>query len=115
MRNGEPTWKKRLGVFELPFDILTQISFPTEKQIEELKKDIEVNGLKNPLEINWLLEPTKWGQLRIFKGNQRIEALKRLGWVKAPCYLTIEGYPDNEGLGEIISLLFRSILIVIQK
>lgn len=116
MRNGEPTCKKRFGPFLLNLDDLTQISFPRDggKAVTLLTEDIRVNGMKDPLEINLLLEETLWHQLRIFQGNQRIQALRNLGIKQAPCYLTIEGYPDNEGLGKTIKSLFLSIPTITQ-
>ncbi len=110
MRLGVPTWSKRFGPFDIDLDDLTQISFPKDggKRVEEIKKDIEINGLKYPLEVHWWLEESKWDKLEIYKGNQRFEALRKLGWKKAPCYLTIEGYQDNEGIGKVITLLLEN-------
>lgn len=102
MRLGEPNWNTCIGVFEIELDKLTQISIPKEKAVEKLKNDIKKSGLKNPLEIRWTLDEEHLGQLRIFKGNQRIEALKKLGWQKAPCRITVEGYKDTEIIGEIL-------------
>lgn len=111
MRTGSPTWKIKIDLINLKLDCLTQISFPKDKNQEQfidnvLTEDIKNNGLLHPLEINLLLEETKWHELRVFKGNQRIRALRNLGWTEAPCNLTIEGYPDNEELGKIFIKLF---------
>jgi len=112
MRLGETNWKKRVGPFVLDLDILTQISFPKDngKSVEKLVIDIKKNGLRKPLEVNITLEETLCHLIRIYKGNQRIQALKNLGITKAACYVTIEGYKDNEDLGKTIFSLLCSIL-----
>ena len=113
MRIGEPTWSIRLGPFDILLSDLTQISFPRNeaerKSVEELTEDIRKNGLKNPLSVNWRLEPTQIGELRIYRGNQRIQALKKLGWVKVPCYVTIEGYKESEIFGVILRKIFKEV------
>ena len=107
MRTGSPTWKIKVGPISIKLEYLTQISFPKTASQElfinsMLTEDIRVNGLKEPLEINWTLEETLMDRVRIFKGNQRIQALRNLGLTEAPCNLTIEGYQDTEKVGEIL-------------
>lgn len=104
MHLGEPTWSFKINC-SLKLDDLTQISFPRneyqEKFIEnELYEDIKLNGLKKALEIEWLIGEID--ELRIFKGNQRIQVLRRLNYKEAPCILTIEGYKETENIGKIL-------------
>jgi ParB-like chromosome segregation protein Spo0J len=48
--------------------------------VEPLMKDIEKNGLKEPLYVS------KAGDLyKVVDGNHRQRVLKRLGWKKIPC------------------------------
>lgn len=108
MRTGSPTWRFKVPYpIEIEFEALTRICLPRDqKQKEfidnELTQDIKRNGLLHPLEITWRLEETQFNKFMIFKGNQRIQALENLGWKKAPCRITIEGYEDTRKIGEVL-------------
>ena len=98
MRTGDTCWKVWFGPVDLPLENLTQMSFPRDggKAVEELTENIRINGLKDPLWATWQLEETIVNKLRVFKGNQRLQALRKLGWKTAPCLICIKGYHDQE-------------------
>jgi len=108
MRNGSPTWEKRFGPYDIALDDLTQIAVPVRKLVDELKGSIKKDGLQHPLEAHWLLEQGFWGKLRLYKGNQRYQALQEMGIKSAPCLVVVEGYDDNAGIGEVVEKIFRN-------
>lgn len=102
---GEPTWYFRFGPIDISIDNLTQISFPRNAVQEEyindiLTQSIADDGLLKPLEVEWWVG--EYDELRIFKGNQRIQALRNLKWQKVPCVVTIRGYEETKKLGEVL-------------
>lgn len=96
---------------EIDLNLLTPMCVPRDKRQEnfingELTEDIDRNGLKYPLEINWRLEEDYFNKFRIFKGNQRIIALRNLGIKSAPCIITIDGFDDTFLIGKILEGIF---------
>lgn len=74
--------------------------------LKELKKDIKKNGLKNPIEVQWLLLKGRIGKLTVAKGNTRVKAFQELGKKKIPCYLRIFVYKDRGELEDLQSIMF---------
>ena len=107
MRTGDTKWKVWFGPVNVRLEDLTQMSFPRDngESVEAIRKDIEEKGLKNPLWATWKLEPTILNKLRVFKGNQRLQALKELGWKTAPCLICVKGYEDQEVIKNMLQSL----------
>ena len=82
---------------EIDIDNLTYAKNPDRELVDKLKKDIEQNGLLNPLEIVWWWNN---GSLGVHHGNHRIFALKELGYKKVPCNLRVYVFEGQEKIVE---------------
>lgn len=110
MHTGEVTWEVCIGVYKINFSDLTQISFPKSdsqwKSINEIKDSIEKEGLLHPFDVEWVINSELIDKLRILRGNQRIEALRKLGWTEAPCSITVRGFKETEDIGRMLKRIF---------
>ena len=86
-------WTGWFGPFDIELEKLTPMNTNETKMVSILIDDIKKNGLLNQLEVIWYLNDSdrvqKIEEIYIAKGNQRLQALKALGWKTAPCYLKV--------------------------
>lgn len=68
-------------------------------EIDELAVSIRENGLIQPLVVQRILGTDGY---RVVAGHRRLAAVKRLGWVKAPCIIRRDMLPDEELLAMLV-------------